>query len=247
MTKVFVSIIFLLTISAFAGNKIAYNCPIHGPRSDGEVEHSGTGVVCQACLEEKKAKDQEREKIARTTRITGGKIYESDLPYIKDRRIRINTRSFGSTNNFERMCFRSVVASYFKVNGEVTKRSDYPERMFEVVQSLGGGDYLAKLGDDWCKICTGYTGLVDDRVYKFRGCFVNELFSYQTVLGANRRIRVFKTIDVLGISIEELSFSDILDHLNKGKEFDIRFTFNDGRSFLATISTTGGFIIIFGK
>lgn len=254
-----------------AGNGTVYNCPKHGPRSEYEVQRTGQTITCKACLKEKEQNQKDEDAKAKSDRISRGVIFESDM--FRMDKITINTRSFGSTNNFERMCFPAITERYFKVNGDVRLRSDYQSR-FKIIQHIGDGDYLAKWGDVWYKLCTTDTGLADESVYTLYGILTDELYSYQTVLGASKRVRVFRTLSQLGNKVEELTFADVLRHLNSGNTFTISMVYeskqqptsitgnyrdlqimaqngrlhNDGkRRIEATITMKEGMVVQFGK
>lgn len=272
MVKALILIVFaLLPLFSSAGSRVAYNCPKHGPRTEYEIQRNGQTIVCKACMQEKERSRKEEEAKAKADRISRGEIFESDL-YRMDK-ITINTRSFGSTNNFERVCFSAITNRYFIVADKVCLRSDYANT-FIISQHIGQGEYLARWGSNTFKLNTNDDGLIDESRYTLFGILTNESYEYKTVLGSSKRVRVFNSLARLGIKAEELTFADVLSRLNAGETFtismeyeskeapthiagsyrDLRIMTQNGynpnskkRRIEATITMKGGSIVRFGK
>lgn len=261
----------LLALSLFALAAVAragavYNCPRHGPRDSWQVERRGLSFVCKACEQEKAQKGLADEAKAREERVARGEIFESDLRHLP--RVTVNTRSFGSTNNFERMCLAAIRGQYVAIGGRVRRRADGVTR-FKIIQSLGNGAYLARHGETYYKLENVDAVLVDDAAYDLAGELTGGVFDYTTVLGAAKRVRVFRVLP-----FAEVSFADVLAHLQAGGTLtfpleygaveqpqpmatsyrDLRIIAQGNnlatpqrRRIEATVTMTGGLVVHFGK
>lgn len=249
-TLLALSLFALPLLSAQAG--AVYNCPRHGPRSSGQVTRRGVSWVCTACEEEKAKKQRADADAARADRIARGDLFESDLRHLP--RVEVNTRSFGSTNAFERRCLAAIRDRYIMVDGAPALRAKYQET-FKVVQSLGDGDYLVRKGLDFFKLETKGGTFADDALVTVAGTWTGRLFDYTTVLGAAKRIRVFATLSRQGHAVAEVSFADALAHLGAGGTFAIMLPYDPhvpltpgwNPAIEATITQRGGSIVHFGK
>ena len=244
------ALLALAPLSAKAG--AVYNCPRHGPRDSWQVERRGLSYVCLACEQEKAQKQRADADAARADRVARGEVFESDLRHLP--RIEVNTRSFGSTNAFERRCLAAIRDRYIMVDGKPARRAEY-QQTFKIVQSLGDGDYLARKGLEFFKLETNGGVFADDALVTVVGTLTGDVFDYTTVLGAAKRIRIFRTLSRQGHAVAEVSFVDALAHLGAGGTFAIMLPYDPhvrvtpgwNPAIEATITQRGGSIIHFGK
>ena len=206
-----------------------YNCPKHGGRESWQVERRGLTYVCKACEEDKAKKAREDQAAAKADRVARGELLESDLRGLLD--VTINTRSFGGTNLFERRCLPAIREKYVMVDGAPRLRADF-EMVFKIVQSLGGGIYLAQKGLVFYRVDTTTETLADDALVTVLGGFTGELFDYTTVLGARKRIRVFATLARQGHAVAEVTLADAIAHLNGGGTFRVLFRYDPGPEWM---------------
>lgn len=254
MRIIVLATLFLVTIAS--AQDIRINCPWHGIQFV-----SQRNEICPKCKEsavQKKQANSNATVDARKARNAKGEFFESDLYY--EGKITINTRSFGSTNVFAARCFSAITNRYVKVDGKVYERSTF-RRTFKIRQHIGSCEYLADMmfGDKdigYFKLETCSDNFVDNDTITIYCLVTDKTYEYTTVIGGSKRVRIVKMIP--SHMIEELTVQDMIDHMNVGNSFEIRFAYDskvpkssykgDGICHInATITMNGGSIVRLGK
>lgn len=192
--------------------------------------------------------------------------------------ISINVKSFANTNFLYKKCFTEITNSYFKTSKGIIFSKRLSLHRMRVVQHIGYCEYIVDVDewephgvsswneydkDDspsgrwknigWHKVNFSLDNLADNEIGKSYGYPSDEIYEYTTVMGATKRIKVFKSFsekDMLPIT-----FDDILNHLKEGRSFMINFkhlAITYGKpwqktSFNVFIVKNGGKFVVFGK